>query len=110
MHWKAHPMFQPGAVIVKAGLVQLPSDWVGPSNKRAGADVVVVADDPGVAVVVVVVVAFDPFPLVVVVVVPVVEVEVLVEPVEPGEAVVLVELPPGETVVVVELPPAGGSV
>jgi hypothetical protein len=35
LHWKAHPIFQPGAVIVKAGLVQFPCNWVGPSNSLA---------------------------------------------------------------------------
>jgi hypothetical protein len=106
VHWKAQPMFQPGAVIVKAGLVQLPSDWVGPSNKRAGAVVVVVGDPVVEVVALVVVVTLEPFPLVVVVVavVPAVDVEVLVEP---GGTVVLVELPPGGTVVLVA--PAGGG-
>jgi hypothetical protein len=107
VHWNAQPMFQPVAVIVKAGLVQLPSDWVGPSNKRAGA-VVVVVGEPVVdeVVVLVVVVPLEPLPLVVVVV-PAVDVEVLVEP---EGTVVLVELPPGGTVVLVEVPAAGGSV
>jgi hypothetical protein len=36
VHWKAHPIFQPGAVIVKVGLVQLPCSCVGPRSSRAG--------------------------------------------------------------------------
>jgi hypothetical protein len=42
VHWKAHPIFQPGAVIVNVGLVQLPDSCVGPRSRRAG-DVAVVA-------------------------------------------------------------------
>ncbi|HXN61697.1 MAG TPA: hypothetical protein VN886_14730 [Acidimicrobiales bacterium] len=47
---KAQPMFQPAAVVVKAGLVQLPCIWVVPKRTRAGpaaaADVEVVVDPP----------------------------------------------------------------
>jgi hypothetical protein len=90
-------MFQAGAVIVKAGLVQFPWSWVGPSSNRAGGIEVVVVE-PVVDVVdepaVVVVVSLD-FPAVVLVVVevPAVGAEVVVEPLA-VEAVVLVELPP----------------
>jgi hypothetical protein len=35
-------MFQPAAVMVKAGLVQLPCDWVGPRSICAGAATAVV--------------------------------------------------------------------
>jgi hypothetical protein len=44
VHWKAHPIFQPGAVVVKVGLVQLPVSCVGPRSRRAGVDVVDVLD------------------------------------------------------------------
>lgn len=48
VHWKAHPIFQPGAVIVNVGLFQLPCSCVGPRRRRAGVgadvDVVVVED------------------------------------------------------------------
>ena len=100
VHWKAQPIFQAGAVIVKAGLVQFPWSWVGPSSNRAGGiDVLVVepvvdeVDEPAV----VVVVSLD-FPPVVLVVVeaPAVGAEVVVEP------------PPVEAVVLVAPPPAGG--
>ena len=60
---KAQPMFQLAAVVVNAGLVQLPDIWVGPRRTRAGpaaavdgVDVdppVVVVVDPPAAVVVV---------------------------------------------------------
>jgi hypothetical protein len=81
VHWKAQPIFQFGTVMVKAGLVQLPWSWVGPSSNRAG----------GVDVVVV-----EP---------------VVVEVDEPAVgAEVVVDAPPVATVVPVELPPAGGSV
>jgi hypothetical protein len=69
-------MFQPAAVIVNAGLVQLPWSCVGPMRTRAGpagtldelvAEVVVVVDPPACVVVVdppaavvVVVVVVDP--------------------------------------------------
>jgi hypothetical protein len=81
VHWKAHPMFQLAAVVVKAGLVQLPLAWVGPSSNLAGEetgaevvvvvcvdDTVVVVDEPGV--VVVELPAPDPWPSVVVVFAP----------------------------------------
>ncbi len=83
MHWKAHPMFQPACVVVKAGLVQLPWAWVGPSSNFAGEetgaevvvvvcadDAVVVVDEAGVVVVVEEVPAPDPWPSVVVVLAP----------------------------------------
>ena len=99
MHWKAQPIFQPGAVIVKAGLVQFPWSWVGPSSNRAGGiDVLVVepvvdeVDEPAV----VVVVSLDFPPVVLVVADPAVGAEVVVEP------------PAVEAVVLVEPPPAGG--
>jgi hypothetical protein len=92
VHWKAQPIFQVGAVMVKAGLVQLPWSWVGPSSNRAGAVDVVVVDPVDDEVAVVVVVSLD-FPPAVVVVV-----------------VVVVDPPPVAAVVLVELPPAGGSV
>ena len=54
MHLKAHPIFQSAFVIVKAGLVQLPWDWVGPRSTRAGVAAAVddVSVDPPTAVVV----------------------------------------------------------
>ena len=71
-HLNAQPMFQPAAVVVKVGLVQLPCSWVGPKSARAGPaaavddvdDVEVVVVDPPADVVVV-----DPPAAVVVVVV-----------------------------------------
>jgi hypothetical protein len=59
VHWKAHPMFQPAAVTVKAGLVQFPWDCVGPSRRCAGVAaaegvvVVLLVVPPGLEVVVV---------------------------------------------------------
>jgi hypothetical protein len=102
-------MFHAGAVIVKGGLVQFPSDWVGPSSNRAGGiDVVVV--EPIVDEVDDFVVPLDfPEAVLVVVEVPAVGAEVVVE-LPPGATVVGVEPPPGATVVLVEPPPAGGSV
>jgi hypothetical protein len=89
-HWKAHPMFQLAAVIVKAVLVQSPDDCIGPSNTRAGtvvggdavADVVVVVDDP---------VEDDP------------EVVVVVEEPPP------LAFPPAAVVVVLPVEPLGGG-
>ena len=57
-HLKAQPMFQPAAVVVNAGLFQLPWSCVGPMRTRAGPDaaavgVDVVVDPPTAAVVVV---------------------------------------------------------
>lgn len=52
VHWNAQPMFQLGAVIVKAGLVQFPVICVGPTSTRAGAAAAVVVDPPAVVVVV----------------------------------------------------------
>ena len=99
VHWKAQPIFQAGAVIVKAGLVQFPWSWVGPSSNRAGGiDVLVVepvVDEVDEPVVVVVSLDFPPAVLVVVEA-PAVGAEVVVEP------------PPVEAVVLVALPPAGG--
>jgi hypothetical protein len=85
-------MFQPAAVVVNAGLVQLPWSCVGPISTRAGpvgaleglvAGVVVVVDPPAAVVVV------DPPAAVVVVVEPleppaVDDVVVVVDPVETG--------------------------
>jgi hypothetical protein len=52
---KAQPMFQPAAVVVKEGLVQLPDICVGPRSTRAGPAAAAdeVAVDPPAAVVVV---------------------------------------------------------
>jgi hypothetical protein len=53
---KAHPMFQPAAVTVKAELVQLPCDWVGPRSNFAGsavAEIVGVVDGSAATLVVV---------------------------------------------------------
>jgi hypothetical protein len=110
VHWKAQPIFQAGAVMVKAGLVQFPWSWVGPSNNRAGGiDVVVVDELDELAVVVVVSLDFPPALVVVVVVDPAVGAEVVV--VDPAVgAEVVVDPPTVETVVLVELPPAGGRV
>ena len=57
-HLKAQPMFQPAAVVVNAGLFQLPWSCVGPMRTRAGpaaaaVGVDVVVDPPTAAVVVV---------------------------------------------------------
>jgi hypothetical protein len=85
-------MFQPAAVIVNAGLVQLPWSCVGPMRTRAGpagtldelvAEVVVVVEPPACVVVV------DPPAAVVVVVDPLVppredDVVVVVAPVDVG--------------------------
>jgi hypothetical protein len=101
VHWKAQPIFQAGAVMVKAGLVQFPWSWVGPSSNRAGGiDVVVVEPvvDELDELAVVVVVSLDFPPAVVVVEAPAVGEEVVVDP------------PTVETVVLVALPPAGGRV
>lgn len=88
---KAQPMFQPAAVVVNAGLVQLPDICVGPKSTRAGpaADVDDVEVDPPAAVVVVeplgAVVVVDP-PAAVFAVDPPVAVAtvVVVDPVEVG--------------------------
>jgi hypothetical protein len=82
-------MFQPGAVIENAGLVQFPCDCIGPSSNRAGVvtavEVVVVEDD-------------EPDPEVVV-----------VDEVAPP-AVVVVDCDPDVGAVVLdELDPAGGG-
>jgi hypothetical protein len=66
----AQPMFQPAAVVVNEGLVQLPDICVGPSSTRAGPAAAVVVDPPAAVVVVdppaaVVVVDDDPPALVV---------------------------------------------
>jgi hypothetical protein len=96
VHWNAQPTLQPAAMVVKAGLIQLPWDCVRAISTRAvavtgGPDAVVVevVDDPAAVVVV-----DDPAPVVVVDVAP--------------------EFfpPPGATIVVVELDevePAGGG-
>ncbi len=84
---KAHPMFQPDAVTVKAGLVQLPWDWVGPRSSCAGAAVVEVVEE-----------------------VPVTAPEVVVE--EDAPVVVVDEVPAPEAVELVDvdpLDPAGGG-
>jgi hypothetical protein len=72
VHWKAHPMFQLAAVVVKTGLVQSPLAWVGPSSNLGGEEtgdevgvvvwvgVEVVVDEPAVMAVVEVVPAPDP--------------------------------------------------
>jgi hypothetical protein len=56
VHWKAQPMFHPGLLTEKTGLVQLPCIWVGPSSSRAGStaveDVVVDVSPPAPVVVV----------------------------------------------------------
>jgi hypothetical protein len=112
VHWKAQPIFQAGAVMVKAGLVQFPWSWVGPSSNRAGGiDVVVVEPvvDELDELAVVVVVSLDFAPAVVVVEAPEAGAEVVVEETAVGEEVV-VEPPTVETVVLVVLPPAGGRV
>src|ERR1700722_11366856 len=97
VHWKAQPIFQAGAVMVKAGLVQFPWSWVGPSNNRAGGIDVVVVDELGeLAVVVVVSLVFPP--ALVVVVDPAVGAEVVVEDPAVG-AEVVVDPPTVETVV-----------
>jgi len=88
VHLKAHPIFQSAFVIVKAGLVQLPWDWVGPRSTRAG--VAAAVDD----------VSVDP------------PTAVVVELLEFAAAVVVVvvELPElAAAAVVVELDPAGGG-
>jgi hypothetical protein len=93
-HLKAQPMFQPAAVVVNVGLVQLPWSCVGPRRTRAGpvapvaGGVEVVVDPPPVAVVVVdpppaADVVVDPLPAAVVVVEPPAAV-VVVEPVDFG--------------------------
>lgn len=87
-HRKAQPMFQLGAVIVKAELVQSPEDCIGPSSTRA--TTVVVVDPVAVDVVVV----DDPADA---------EPEVVVVVEEPPLA-----LPPADVVVV--LPPVAGAV
>jgi hypothetical protein len=60
-HLNAQPMFQPAAVVVNTGLVQLPWSCVGPTRTRAGpagaldevdAEVVVVVELPAAVVVV----------------------------------------------------------
>ena len=55
VHWKAHPIFHVGAVIVKAGLVQFPVICVGPSSTLAGCGATVDVVPPAGAAVVVVV-------------------------------------------------------
>ncbi len=87
-------MFQPAAVVVNAGLVQLPWSCVGPTRTRAGPaaavdDGIDVVVDPPAAVVVVdppaAVVVVDPLAAVVVVVEPLADaVVVVVDPVDPG--------------------------
>ena len=87
-HRNAQPMFQPAAVVVNVGLVQLPWSCVGPIRTRAGPAAAV---DDGVDVVV------DPPATVVVV--------------DPPARVVVVD-PPAAAVVVVEpldAPPATAS-
>jgi hypothetical protein len=90
-HWKAQPMFQLGAVIVKSGLVQFPDDCIGPTSTRATAVVVVVVVDPVDDEVLVVV--DDPAP-------------------DDPDVVVVVEEPPAElpAAVVVVLPDEPGAV
>jgi hypothetical protein len=78
---KAQPMFQLAAVVVKAGLVQLPDIWVGPRRTRAGPAAAVDGVDVGPPAAVVVV--------------------------DPPAAVVVVADPPGAVVVVTELPEVG---
>ena len=51
-HLKAHPMFQPAAVVVNVGLVQLPCICVGPIRTRAGPAATVEDVDAAVDVVV----------------------------------------------------------
>ena len=92
-HWKAQPIFQLAAVIVKAELVQSPDDWVGPKRTSVAAAVVVVVEPAAVVGDVV-----DP-----------VEAEVVV--VDPDEDVVVVEPPlPDDVVVVLDDPAGGGGV
>jgi hypothetical protein len=88
---KAQPMFQPAAVVVKVGLVQLPFSCVGPRSTRAGpaaavddVEVVVVVDPPAAAVVV-------------------------VEELPEAAVVVVVDDPPVAAVVVVVAPEEAGS-
>jgi hypothetical protein len=102
-HWKAHPMFQPGLVTVKAGLVQFPCIWVGPSSSLAPEAVAVVVVE--VPLVEVDVFELDPldfvFPAVV-------EVDVDCEVDPPVEEIVLVvEAPPVDSDVVVPDPADG---
>ena len=78
----AQPMFQLAAVVVKAGLVQLPWSCVGPRSTRAGPAATVddVVADPPAAVVVVV----DPLVAAAVVVDPPAAAVVVVDPVDLG--------------------------
>ncbi len=92
-HLNAQPMFQPAAVVVNVGLVQLPCIWVGPTRTRAGPAAAAAVDEVDDDVVVVV----DPPAAVVVVDPPAAAVVVVDEPLEPpaaAGAVVVVAVEP----------------